>query len=179
MSRIGKKPIVVPNNVSVYVDGSKIIFTTGEVRRELDTRGKVSVSFGDGLLSFLPNGDDLVKSKAFWGTYRSLANNIIIGMNTGFIKQLEINGVGYKASINDKSLELHLGFSHVINYIIPDDIEITVDKNLLTIKGIDKQKVGQVASDIRKFRIPEPYKGKGIRYSTEIILRKAGKTAKK
>lgn len=100
-------------------------------------------------------------------------------MSKGFIKQLEINGVGYRASVNNRILELYLGFSHTINYNIPDNIDISVDKNLISIKGIDKQQVGQVASEIRRFRPPEPYKGKGIKYFNETILRKAGKTAKK
>lgn len=179
MSRVGKKPILVPNNINISINGNKIIFSSGKIKRELDTYGRVSAIFNDGMLSFVLNSDDYTKSSAFWGTYRALANNIIVGMSVGFVKQLEINGVGYKASVNGKILELHLGFSHIINYSIPDDIEITVEKNLLTIKGIDKQQVGQIASDIRKFRPPEPYKGKGIKYSTEVILRKTGKTAKK
>lgn len=178
MSRVGKKPIIVPDGVDVIVNGDKIVFSSGKIRKELDTHGHVSADFDKGVLSFSLSNNN-AKSSAFWGTYRALANNIIVGMSTGFVKQLEINGVGYKASVNNKILELHLGFSHVVNYTIPDDVEIIVDKNLLTIKGIDKQQVGQVASDIRKFRPPEPYKGKGIKYSDEIILRKAGKTVKK
>lgn len=178
MSRVGKKPIVVPSNIDVSVIDTRIIFTSGAIKRELNTYGRVSVLFKEGILSFTSEGDT-AESRSFWGTYRALANNIVTGMSTGFIKQLEINGVGYKASINGKILELYLGFSHAISYIIPDDIEILVDKNMLTIKGADKQQVGQVASDIRRFRPPEPYKGKGIRYTTEVVLRKAGKTIKK
>lgn len=181
MSRVGKQPIVVPKGVNIFIDNGRIIFSYGNIKKELDTYGRVSVSFENdsNVLSFSLNSIEDIHSKAFLGTYRALANNIILGITKGFIKQLEINGVGYKAIVNDKILELHLGFSHIVNYRIPNDIEITVEKNLLTIKGIDKQQVGQVASDIRRFRPPEPYKGKGIRYSTEVIMRKTGKTAKR
>lgn len=180
MSRVGKKPIIVPDGIDIVINGDKIIFSSGKIIKELDTYGRVLADFDKGILSFsLSNDNSNNKFSAFWGTYRALANNIVIGMSIGFTKQLEINGVGYKASVNNKILELHLGFSHIVSYTIPDSVDITVDKNLLTIKGIDKQQVGQVASDIRKFRPPEPYKGKGIKYSDEIILRKAGKTVKK
>lgn len=179
MSRVGKKPILVPANIGISIDGNKIIFSSEKIKRKLDTHGRVLATFNNGILSFTPNNNEEANSAAFWGTYRALANNIVVGMSVGFMKQLEINGVGYKASVNGKVLELYLGFSHVINYNIPDNIEIVVEKNLLTIKGIDKQQVGQIASDIRSLRPPEPYKGKGIKYSTEIILRKTGKAAKK
>ena len=108
-----------------------------------------------------------------------MANNIVVGLTDGFSKQLEINGVGYKAAVKGKVLELALGFSHPINYDIPEGVEISVDKNLVTIKGADKQQIGQIAAEIREFRPPEPYKGKGIKYSDERIIRKAGKTSKK
>lgn len=179
MSRVGKKPVVIPDGVNVSISNSKIIFSNVNSSVELETYNRVAFVVQDNLLYFSLNGDETSKAKSFWGTYRALANNIIIGMTKGFIKQLEINGVGYKVSVVNKALELHLGFSHPIIYTIPDGINISVDKNLLSIKGADKQQVGQVASEIRKFRPPEPYKGKGIKYSDEVILRKAGKTAKK
>ena len=108
-----------------------------------------------------------------------MANNIVVGLSQGFSKTLEINGVGYKAGVSGKVLELALGFSHPVKYDIPEGVEITVDKNTITIKGSDKQQIGQIAAEIREFRPPEPYKGKGIKYSDEVIIRKAGKTAKK
>ena len=123
--------------------------------------------------------DSAPQSRAFWGTYRALANNIVIGLTQGFAKTLEINGVGYKAAVSGNMLELALGFSHPIKYPIPAGVEMTLDKNQLTIKGSDKQQIGQIAAEIREFRPPEPYKGKGIKYADEIIIRKAGKTAKK
>ena len=127
---------------------------------------------------FSPKGEDR-QSRAYWGTYRALANNIVLGLTEGFSRQLEINGVGYRAAMKGKVLELNLGFSHPINFESPKGIEISVDKNVVTIKGDDKQQVGQVAAEIRGFRPPEPYKGKGIKYLEEHIIRKAGKTAKK
>ena len=108
-----------------------------------------------------------------------MANNIVIGLTAGFTRQLEINGVGYKAAAKGKVLELALGFSHPINYELPEGVEVSVDKNIITIKGSDKQVVGQVAAEVRGFRPPEPYKGKGVKYVEERIIRKAGKTSKK
>ena len=108
-----------------------------------------------------------------------MANNIVVGLSQGFSKKLEVNGVGYKVAVNGKKLELALGFSHPVVYDIPQGIEMSVDKNVITIKGSNKQQVGQIAAEIREFRPPEPYKGKGIKYSDEVIIRKAGKTSKK
>lgn len=178
MSRVGKKPINIPLGVDVNIDGSKIVFKNAKAIRELETYGRVGIELSDNALSFVPLNQE-AQSRAYWGTYRALANNIVIGLSEGFTKTLEINGVGYKANISGKVLELALGFSHPIKYDIPDGIEMSVDKNILTIKGIDKQQIGQIAADIREFRPPEPYKGKGIKYSDEVIVRKAGKTAKK
>ncbi|RDU64129.1 50S ribosomal protein L6 [Helicobacter sp. MIT 14-3879] len=179
MSRIGKKIINIPKGLDVSIEGTKIVFKNTKMQRELETYDRVKISLDNGVLSFGLKDEDNLKSKAFWGTYRALANNIIIGLTSGFTKQLEINGVGYKASLKGKTLELSLGFSHPINYDIPDGIEVVLDKNLITLKGSDKQQIGQIASEIRSFRPPEPYKGKGVKYVEETILRKAGKTAKK
>ena len=178
MSRVGKKPISIPSSVQVSVEGSKIVFKGGKLTKELETYGRVGIAFKEGELTFSLNGDS-AQAKAYWGTYRALANNIVVGLTDGFSKQLEINGVGYKAAVKGKVLELALGFSHPINYDIPEGVEISVDKNLVTIKGADKQQLGQIAAEIREFRPPEPYKGKGIKYSDERIIRKAGKTSKK
>lgn len=178
MSRVGKRPISVPNSVETVIEGSKIVFKSGKLLKELETHGRVHVVLTSGELKFEPV-DDEPQSRAYWGTYRSLASNIIVGITTGFTKVLEINGVGYKAAIVDNTLELSLGFSHPIKYPILDGVEMSVEKNTITIKGSDKQQIGQIAAEIREFRPPEPYKGKGIKYSDEVIIRKAGKTAKK
>lgn len=178
MSRVGKKGISIPNGVNVSVAGSVLSFSNGKISRELDTYGRVIINYVDNTLSFSLK-DDSRESKAYWGTYRSLANNIVLGLSTGFSKQLEINGVGYKASVKNNVLELNLGYSHPILYGIPEGIEISVDKNILVVKGVDKQRVGQVSAEIRSFRLPEPYKGKGIKYVDEVLIRKAGKTSKK
>ena len=178
MSRIGKKPISIPNGLEVKIDGSPLKFKKSNKEKELDLKGHVDVKIEDGKIEFSPKGEDR-QSRAYWGTYRALANNIVLGLTEGFSKQLEINGVGYRAAMKGKVLELNLGFSHPINFESPKGIEISVDKNVVTIKGDDKQQVGQVAAEIRGFRPPEPYKGKGIKYLEEHIIRKAGKTAKK
>lgn len=178
MSRVGKKGINIPNGISVNVVGNVLSFSNGKISRELDTYGRVIINYVDNTLSFSLK-DDSRESKAYWGTYRSLANNIVLGLSTGFSKQLEINGVGYKASVKNDVLELNLGYSHPILYGIPEGIEISVDKNILVVRGVDKQRVGQVSAEIRSFRLPEPYKGKGIKYVDEVLIRKAGKTSKK
>jgi large subunit ribosomal protein L6 len=178
MSRVGKQPVAIPSGVDVAIDGDMITFAKGKDKKVLDTKGNVSVSIEDGKLVFAPKGEGRAFS-AFWGTYRALSNNIIVGLTDGFSKSLEINGVGYRAAVKGKILELQLGFSHPINFEIPDGITVTVEKNVITIKGSDKQQVGQIAAEVRAFRPPEPYKGKGVKYSDETIIRKAGKTAKK
>ncbi|PAF47285.1 50S ribosomal protein L6 [Helicobacter sp. 12S02634-8] len=178
MSRVGKRPISIPSAVQVSVEGSKIVFKGGKITKELETYGRVHIDLSGSELSFR-SIDNEPQSRAYWGTYRALASNIITGIASGFSKVLEINGVGYKAAVSGKVLELALGFSHPVKYPIPEGVEMSVDKNTITIKGSDKQQIGQIAAEIREFRPPEPYKGKGIKYSDEIIIRKAGKTAKK
>ncbi len=178
MSRIGKQPVVIPSGVDVKVEDGKLIAKKGNAVNEVEFGDRVHVKIEDGKIIFSPVGEDK-QSRAYWGTYRSLAQNAIDGVTKGFEKKLEINGVGYRAAVKGKELELQLGFSHPILYPIPEGIAITVEKNIITIKGYDKQKVGQVAAEIRSFRPPEPYKGKGVKYVDEVIIRKAGKTAKK
>jgi large subunit ribosomal protein L6 len=177
MSRIGKKAIKLPKGIEVNVTSNKVIIKNSKISKELDITGKVNAKFENEELVFT-NIDDSKQAKALWGTYRALANNMIIGLDVGFEKKLEINGVGYKAVVKGEVLELNLGFSHPINYKFPKSIVISVEKNVVSIKGDDKQKVGQIASEIRSFRPPEPYKGKGVKYVGEHIIRKAGKTAK-
>ena len=178
MSRIGKQPVSIPSGIEVGLNGAVISFKKGNVQKELDTKELVNVKVENSEIIFSPKGDDR-DSRAFWGTFRSLASNVIIGLTDGYQKKLEINGVGYRAAVKGNVLELQLGFSHPINYDFPKDIKIAVEKNLITINGDDKQVVGQVAAEIRSFRPPEPYKGKGVKYLEEHIIRKAGKTASK
>lgn len=178
MSRIGKKPIEIPAVVEVKAQGNVLVFKKGNGIQQLDTKSNVLFEITDKKLVFSPKGEDRA-AKAFWGTYRALASNIIKGLIKGFEKKLEINGVGYRVAFKGQILELNLGFSHPVNYHLPEGITATVEKNVISIKGIDKQKVGQVSAEIRAYRTPEPYKGKGVKYSSERIIRKAGKTAKK
>jgi len=178
MSRIGKNPIEVPAEIKVSVDGAVITFVKGNTTRTLDTKGNVTIELDGQTLTF-KNLSDSREHRAFWGTYRSLSANIVKGLTEGFSKQLEINGVGYRAAVQGKVLNLQLGHSHDINYDIPAGLDISVDKNVITIKGSDNQQIGQVAAEIRSFRPPEPYKGKGVKYMEETIVRKAGKTSKK
>ena len=178
MSRIGKQPVSIPDGVEVKLDGNVLSFKKGNSQKELDTKNFVDVKVENGEIVFSPKGDDRA-DRAFWGTFRALAQNIIVGVTEGYKKELEINGVGYKAAVKGNVLELHLGFSHSINYDFPKDVTIAVEKNLISISGDDKQVIGQVAAEIRSFRPPEPYKGKGVKYVDEHIIRKAGKTAAK
>lgn len=178
MSRIGKLPISVPTDVKVTLDGTVLTFAKGSTTQTLDTLGNCGVVLEDNTLTFSTNSDQRT-DRAFWGTYRALAANIVTGLTTGFEKKLEINGVGYRAAVEGAILKLQLGYSHDINFDIPAGIAIAVEKNVISIKGADKQQVGQVAAVIRSFRPPEPYKGKGVKYTDETILRKAGKTSKK
>ena len=178
MSRIGKLPVVVTSDINVSVDGSIITFAKGSNSVTLDTKGNVVISLEENTLTFIKNSDARA-DRAFWGTYRALAANIVTGLTTGYTKQLEINGVGYRAAVNGSILNLQLGFSHDINFPIPAGVEVSVEKNVLTVKGINKQEIGQICAEIRAFRPPEPYKGKGVKYVGEVIVRKAGKTSKK
>ncbi len=178
MSRIGKQPVAIPKGIEVTVDGTTITVKKGNKSATIPTHGRVDVEVVDGNVVFTRKGEDK-ESSAFWGTYRALTNNAIFGLDQGFKKSLEINGVGYRAAVKGNVLELQLGYSHPINFEIPAGIEIAVEKNIISVVGADKQQVGQTAAIIRGFRKPEPYKGKGVKYTDEVIIRKAGKTAKK
>jgi large subunit ribosomal protein L6 len=179
MSRIGKLPVKLASGLEAKLEGNKLIIKKGQDEKVIDTKGVVKVNIDGDTITFAPvDGNDKF-AKAMWGTVRALANNAVIGLTKGFEKKLEINGVGYRAAVKGNILELQLGYSHPINYEIPAGITITVEKNIITVKGSDKQQVGQVAAEIRSFRKPEPYKGKGVKYVDEVIIRKAGKTAKK
>lgn len=178
MSRIGKQPISIPKGIDVSLNSTVLSFKKGNITQDLDTKGFVNVELKDCSIVFSPKGEDR-QSRAFWGTYRSLAHNIVVGLTDGFSKKLEVNGVGYRAAVKGNVLELNLGFSHSINYKLPEGVQASIEKNIITISGYNKQNVGQVAAEVREFRPPEPYKGKGIKYVDERIIRKAGKTSKK
>lgn len=179
MSRIGKQPVVVPDGVEVKLNENILIVKgiKGELTQEIHP--SVAIEQKDNEILVTVKKPDEKSQRALWGLFRKLIYNMVIGVSEGFTKQLEVNGVGFKAVIEGKVLNLQLGFSHPINYSFPEDIDIVVEKNLITITGPDKQKVGQAAAEIRAFKKPEPYKGKGIKYIDEIIRRKVGKAAAK
>ena len=178
MSRVGKRPVTVASGIDVSLDGTCLVAKKGNLEKRLETHGRVEVAIDGSEVTFTRVGEEK-QDAAYWGTYRALFNNIIIGLDKGYEKSLEINGVGYRAAVNGKVLNLQLGFSHPIDYDIPEGLDMTVVKNIITIKGTDKQTVGQAAAEIRSFRPPEPYKGKGVKYTDEHIIRKAGKAAGK
>lgn len=179
MSRIGKLPIAMPAGVKVSLDGNIVTVSgpKGSLTRSIPSQVAVAV---DQAQIIVTRPDDSIPARAAHGLTRTLINNMVIGVTKGFEKVLEISGVGYRAETKGDVLNLSLGYSHPINYQLPAGITAEVEKmTKITVKGIDKELVGQVAAKIRSFRGPEPYKGKGIRYSDEVILRKAGKTGKK
>ena len=175
MSRIGKKPVPLPKGVTASVDGKlvKVKGPKGELTVKLVPEVDAKVD-ADGI-TVTPR-DDMEKARQMWGLSRTLVNNLVVGVTEGFSQKLEINGVGYRAAVQGKNLNLQLGFSHDVAYPIPAGITITAEKpTMLTVAGIDKQLVGQVAAEIRGYRPPEPYKGKGVKYAEEHIRRKEGK----
>ncbi|MHA1567632.1 MAG: 50S ribosomal protein L6 [Alphaproteobacteria bacterium] len=175
MSRIGKNPVPVPAGTEVQIDGLRIAAKGKLGRSELSLVPEVEVSQEDNLIWVKPRGDSR-RAKIMWGTTRSLVNNLIQGVTEGFSRTLNINGVGYRAAIKGKTLNMQLGFSHDIDYPIPEGIDIKCETNTkIIVSGMDRQRVGQIAAEIRQFRPPEPYKGKGIRYDGERVLRKEGK----
>ena len=178
MSRIGKEPISVPSDVQVSIEGRSVGVTGPKGSLDLDLPGEINVRQEDGtVLVERPNDDR--KNKALHGLTRSLINNMVIGVSEGFKKELEIVGVGYRAAKRGDGLELQLGFSHPVKVKAPDGITFDVpEPTQIIVSGINKEVVGQVAADIRSYRKPEPYKGKGIRYAGEYVARKAGKAAK-
>ena len=176
MSRIGKQPIAIPPKVKVEVNGQKVHVEgpKGKLDWELPKRTSLKVE-GDKIV--LTRANDDAQSKALHGLSRALVNNMVKGVSEGFVRKLEIQGVGFKAAVQGKVVNLALGFSHPINYNIPDQIKVTVEENTkITIEGPDKRVVGLVASEIRSYYPPEPYKGKGVRYAGEHVQRKEGKT---
>jgi large subunit ribosomal protein L6 len=168
MSRVGKKPVAIPKGVTAKVDGQKVSVKGAKGELFFVVPDEVDVSFA--------NDEVKVTARALWGTSRAQVNNLVVGVSTGFTRKLDITGVGYKASVQGKILQLSLGYSHDVPFPIPEGITIVTPKPIeIIISGIDKRQVGQVASEIRAHRPPEPYKGKGVRYSDEFIFRKEGK----
>ena len=176
MSKIGKKPILIPEGVKVNLkdDQIEIKGEKGVLKKKINPL--ISVKIENGLIKVTPK-KETKNIKALWGTERALIANMIEGVSKGFEKELEIEGTGYQVKLEGKVLKLNLGFSHPVKFEIPQDISIEVDQNRIKVSGIDKQKVGEIAAQIRRLKPPEPYKGKGIRYLGEIIRRKAGKKA--
>jgi large subunit ribosomal protein L6 len=176
MSRIGKIPVAVPPKVKVEIKGQKVFVEgpKGKLDFELPRRTSAKVDGTNVVVS--RDGED-AEAKALHGLSRAIVNNMVKGVSDGFVKKLEIQGVGFKAAVQGKNVNLVLGYSHPLNYPIPDQIKVTVEENTkVTIEGPSKQLVGQVAAEIRSYYPPEPYKGKGVRYSDEKVVRKEGKT---
>ena len=175
MSRVGQAPISLPPGVEVAIAGREVTASGGRGRLSMKIVEEVEVTRSDGSLVVAPR-DETKRARALWGTTRSLLQNIVTGVSEGFTKKLEITGVGYRAAVDGTDLVLQLGYSHEVRYPIPEDIAIVCERPThIAVSGIDRQRVGQVAAEIRAWRKPEPYKGKGIRYSDEVILRKEGK----
>jgi len=175
MSRIGKKPIGIPDKVEVKVNGATV-----DVK---GPKGQLSYTFVkiekvDKAINITP-ANESNSARALWGMSRTLLGNMVTGVMTGFVKSLEFNGVGYKAAISGSTLTLNLGYSHPIDYKLPKGVAAVVNKNIIEFHGCDKELVGFVAAQVRSFREPEPYKGKGLKYTDEKIIRKAGKTGAK
>jgi len=178
MSRIGKLPITIPAGVEVMMEGDTIRVKgpKGELTQVINP--KMTITIADGSVLVAQNTSD-VEAAQFHGLTRTLIDNMAKGVSEGFKKELEINGIGYRAAVSGSKLTLNLGYSHPIEYAVPEGITVAVEKNIVIVSGADKQKVGQVSAEIRAFRKPEPYKGKGVKYVTEHIRRKAGKTGTK
>ncbi|MDD2542564.1 MAG: 50S ribosomal protein L6 [Desulfuromonadaceae bacterium] len=179
MSRIGKQPIPIPTGIKVEIQGTHVTVLGGKGTLERDIRPEIDVNEQDNMLICTPKGTSK-KVMALWGMTRSLINNMIVGVHQGFAKKLMVEGVGYRANINAQTLTLNVGYSNGVDFILPEGITATVDKdNSINIQGIDKELVGLTAAQIRDIRKPEPYKGKGIRYFDEHIVRKVGKAGGK
>jgi large subunit ribosomal protein L6 len=175
MSRVGKKPVVIPAGVTASVEGQVVKVKGPKGALSLVLHGDVEAKVEKGEVKVDPRADTK-RARAMWGTYRSLLANVMTGVTKGFERRLEITGVGYRAALQGKNLQVQLGYSHDIVYPIPEGITIAVPKPTeITITGNDSQRVGQVAAEIRAYRPPEPYKGKGVKYANEFIFRKEGK----
>lgn len=182
MSRIGKKPITIPAGVEIKIEGKKVFVKgpKGSLDVVMHDFASAEIQEADGVKAIVVTvkNPDNVKNKAVWGLTARLIINMIKGATQGFEKKLEINGVGFRAAMQGKNLKLDVGFSHPVEFVMPQGITAAVEKNVITISGIDRQLVGETAARIRKIKEPEPYKGKGIKYIDEVIRRKAGKSVK-
>jgi len=178
MSRIGKQIIKIPEGVEIKVSENTLTAKGKKGELNLDLHPVIKLAIKNSQIKVSVDNPQQKASRSLWGTYRALIANLIEGVTEGFSKKLEFSGVGYRVNLSGQKMVLELGFSHPIEYTLPEGIEGKVEKNTITISGIDKVKVGQVAAEIRSFRKPEPYKGKGIKYEDEIIRRKAGKVVK-
>src|SRR3984957_4888298 len=175
MSRIGKHPVPIPTGVQVNLSGEMLTVSGGKGKLSLAVSSDVTATVADGHVTIAPK-EDSKGARGMWGTTRALVNNMVTGVSTGFTRVLEINGVGYRAAVQGRTLNLQLGYSHDIPYPIPQDIHIACERpTLIAVSGADRQRGGQVAAEIRAYRPPEPYKGKGIKYSDETVRRKEGK----
>jgi large subunit ribosomal protein L6 len=177
MSRIGKLPIAIPSGVTITVDPDTITVAGSKGTLKQFTMEGVTVKVENNE-AIVTRVNDEPKNRAKHGLMRTLVSNMVVGVSTGFSKQLEINGVGFRVAMAGNGLKLNLGFSHDVNFALPQGITASVEQNVITISGIDKQQVGQVAAEIRALKKPEPYKGKGIKYVGERIIRKSGKSGK-
>lgn len=177
MSRIGKLPIQIPAGVTITVDSGTVKVQGPKGNLEQFITPNVTVKVADGELT-VTRKDDSKPAKSEHGLMRSLINNMVVGVTDGFEKKLEVNGVGFRVAGGGQNLDMSLGFSHPVKYTAPEGINISVNKMEITVTGHNKQQVGQVAAEIRSLKKPEPYKGKGIKYADEVIIRKAGKTGK-
>lgn len=178
MSRIGKKPIGIPDKVEVKVSGSTVDVKGPKGTLSYTFHKDVKIEKADKVINVTPV-NNTTSARALWGMSRTLLGNMVTGVTTGFVKSLEFNGVGYKAAVSGSTLTLNLGYSHAIDYKLPEGVKAVVNKNVIEFHGSDKELVGFVAAQVRSFREPEPYKGKGLKYTDETIIRKAGKTGAK
>ena len=178
MSRIGKKPVAIPSGVTVDITAETLSVKGPKGELNLVIHPQVTLQKTDSELTVDVKNREAKNQRALWGLFRALIHNMVVGVTNGFTKILEINGVGYKAAMSGTKLVLNLGYSHPIDMEVPKGLEVKVDKNMVTITGIDRQLVGQFAAVVRSQRPPEPYKGKGIKYQDEVIRRKAGKVVK-
>jgi large subunit ribosomal protein L6 len=175
MSRIGKRAVPLPQGVTATTEGETLRVKGPKGELTLQMRDEIAYEIGDDGIVVKP-ANETKQARAFWGMQRTLVDNLVTGVSEGFTKVLEITGVGYRAAAQGRNLRLQLGYSHDVNYALPEGVDVkTPDPNTVEISGIDKQKVGQVAAEIRRWRKPEPYKGKGIKYRGEYIFRKEGK----
>jgi large subunit ribosomal protein L6 len=176
MSRVAKAPVAIPSGVEVKLDGGTVTVKGSKATLSMDVNEKVVIKQEDGVLSFTPASESDKQGWALAGTTRALLNNMVVGVSQGFEKKLLLNGVGYRAKASGKSINLTLGFSHPVDYTLPEGVTVeTPSQTEIVLKGADKQKIGQVAAEIRAFRPPEPYKGKGVRYADEHVRRKEAK----